>query len=195
MLAMLWNWNQRFFGMKDRGVYLAVRILLRVYVCAGRPLSSLNSSGNGKLKRRVRGPGPSGSLLILLASLSGPDCCWTPLVCFRAVDAADTPDCLFSVEVVRLCLLPIRERRLMLLLFTVSFRVAHLDLLVALLARSCWAPASPGSLRGAIPGARRELSGQGNARSTRLVRQACPEGRVADPPRPSQLPSCECQVG
>lgn len=30
MLAMLWNWNHKFFGMKDKGVYLAVRILFLV---------------------------------------------------------------------------------------------------------------------------------------------------------------------
>lgn len=30
ILARLWNWNHRFFGTNDSGVYFAVRILFRV---------------------------------------------------------------------------------------------------------------------------------------------------------------------
>lgn len=40
--------------MKLKGVYLAVRILLRLYVCSGRPSSSRAESGNGLLKYMVR---------------------------------------------------------------------------------------------------------------------------------------------
>lgn len=54
MLATFWNWNQRFFGMKDKGVYLAVRILFRGYVCAGLPSSSSISFGRGRLKNSLR---------------------------------------------------------------------------------------------------------------------------------------------
>jgi len=31
MLATLWNWNHKFLGTKESGVYLAVRILFRGY--------------------------------------------------------------------------------------------------------------------------------------------------------------------
>lgn len=50
MFAMLWNWNQRFFGMNESGVYFAVRILFRVNRCIGCPSSSWSSGGNGRLK-------------------------------------------------------------------------------------------------------------------------------------------------
>lgn len=49
MLAMLWNWNHRFFGTNERGVYFAVRILFRGYSLMGWPSSSM-SSGSGRLK-------------------------------------------------------------------------------------------------------------------------------------------------
>lgn len=54
MLAMLWNWNHRFFGMKLNGVYFAVRILFRAYLAKGRPSSSFASSGKGMLKNILR---------------------------------------------------------------------------------------------------------------------------------------------
>lgn len=54
ILAMLWNWNHRFFGMKLKGVYLAVRILFLAYLARGRPSSSFASSGKGMLKNILR---------------------------------------------------------------------------------------------------------------------------------------------
>ena len=54
MLAILWNWNHRFFGTKLSGVYLAVRILFLSNVVIGRPSSSLASSGRGMLKNILR---------------------------------------------------------------------------------------------------------------------------------------------
>lgn len=54
MLAMLWNWNHKFFGMKLKGVYFAVRILFRAYLAKGRPSSSFASSGKGMLKNILR---------------------------------------------------------------------------------------------------------------------------------------------
>lgn len=58
MLAMLWNWNHKFLGMKLIGVYLAVRILFRTNCVVGWPSSSRASSGNGMLKK-TRRPAPA----------------------------------------------------------------------------------------------------------------------------------------
>ncbi len=166
---MLWNWNHRFLGMKDKGVYLAVRILLRVYVCAGRPFSSLNSLGKGRLKNRVLDPGPWSSLPFAWLFCSSP----ASLACCNEVDSAEAPDCLFSVEVVLVCFLPTRERRLRPLLLTVNFRVAHLDLFVALL---LWPPDSFASVLGAIAGASEGLRARAEpdqlVSSSRLAKMA-----------------------
>ena len=58
-----------FLGIKDKGVYLAVLILFLVYVWEGFPSSSLNLSGNGKLKNKVL-PSPSSEVVVLFASVS-----------------------------------------------------------------------------------------------------------------------------
>lgn len=54
ILAILWNWNHKFFGMKLKGVYFAVRILFLAYLARGRPSSSFASSGKGMLKNILR---------------------------------------------------------------------------------------------------------------------------------------------
>lgn len=121
MLAIFWNWNHRFFGTNDNGVYLAVRILLRVYCCAGLPSSSRNCSGSGRLKYSCRGP------VACSSSSSTASVCWVSLSCCDC-NVVEPPDCLFfslwaKFSVCRL----IKESRFMLLLLTVNFRVAHLD--------------------------------------------------------------------
>ena len=62
MLAILWNWSHKFLGMKLRGVYLAVRILLRVKRVMGWPSSSLASGGSGRLKNILLPASGVGSL-------------------------------------------------------------------------------------------------------------------------------------
>lgn len=125
MLATFWNWNQRFFGMKDNGVYLAVRILLRVNSCIGAPSSSSSSGGNGKLKYSCRGPcskstSSSSSSVPLFSPSSGFAC--------DDCKVSVPPDCLFfSDRTDFLFWRPISDRRLMPLLLTVNLLVAHLD--------------------------------------------------------------------
>lgn len=125
-LATFWNWNQRFFGTKDKGVYLAVRILLRVNSCIGLPSSSSRSGGNGRLKYSCRGPcsrSISSSSSISLVP-------WSPSWGFAWDDCkvSEPPDCLFFSEVTDFLLLrPMSDRRLMPLLLTVNLLVAHLE--------------------------------------------------------------------
>lgn len=109
-------------GRKDKGVYLAVLILLRVNCCIGLPLSSSISFGNGRLKYSCRGPAPcSGSSWF---SSSG---CWSPWAACDDCSVSEPPDCLFFSEVMDFLLcLPINDRRLRLLLLTVNLLVAHL---------------------------------------------------------------------
>lgn len=123
-LAMFWNWNHRFFGKKESGVYLAVRILFRVNCCIGLPSSSTMLEGSGWLKYSCRGPGPCDS------SSSSPSSAFCPPGCCEW-RASEPPDCLFFSlwEGFNDCR-PIRESRFRLLLLTVILRVAHLDLFV-----------------------------------------------------------------
>lgn len=125
ILAMLWNWNHKFFGMKESGVYLAVRILFLVYVCFGSPVSSLNSSGRGWLKNRIL-PSPSSLEAELCASSRSTSSSGSLTLSSR--DPWLVPDCLFfSVEVVRLCILSIIDTRFVPPLLIVNFLVAHLE--------------------------------------------------------------------
>jgi hypothetical protein len=134
ILATLWNWNHKFLGIKDKGVYLAVRILLRVYVCSGRPSSSLNSGGKGMLTNNILPSASSSELDMVLAAsarfssssgivLSSTSSCRNELL---------PPECLFfSLEPVLLCILSMMEPLLFPPLLTVNFLVAHLDRLGA----------------------------------------------------------------
>lgn len=119
MLAMLWNWNQRFLGMKESGVYFAVRILFLAYSCVGYPSSSFRSSGNGRLKY---------SCLFWAAWPSSSAWAATVSSCRSVSDPADA--LFFSCDVRSRPFLATSERRLRPLLLTVNFRVAHLDLFV-----------------------------------------------------------------
>lgn len=64
MLATLWNWNHRFLGMNESGVYFAVLILFRGKLYMGWPSPSSSSLGRGRLKNRVR---------LLLSSCDSPE--------------------------------------------------------------------------------------------------------------------------
>lgn len=54
MFATWWNWKNKFFGMKLKGVYFAVRILFLPKLAFGCPSASLASSGKGILKKILR---------------------------------------------------------------------------------------------------------------------------------------------
>lgn len=122
MLAMLWNWNHKSLGIKERGVYLAVRILFRGKCCIGRPSPSWSSGGNVRLKYSFLGAAPLLVSPSSLLSFCGTSADWETSV---------PPDALFfSLAGVLFCNLPTNERRFMELLLTVNFRVAHRDLCV-----------------------------------------------------------------
>lgn len=123
MLAIFWNWNHRFLGIKDRGVYFAVLILLRVKCCMGLPFSSTRSLGRGRLKYSCRGPGPC-SCSSCGSCSSG---CSSSLARCDDCSVSEPPDCLFFSDVTGFLLfLPMRDRRLRPLLLTVILLVAHL---------------------------------------------------------------------
>ena len=82
MLAILWNWNHKFFGMKLKGVYLAVRILFLAYLARGRPSSSFASSGKGMLKKILLLKSPWSPFSVDVSVSSG-----TPFKCGPSADS------------------------------------------------------------------------------------------------------------
>lgn len=175
MFAILWNWNQRFFGTKDNGVYLAVRILFLVNCWVGCPSSSKSSSGSGLLKYSCRGTDFSSTLCVLRES-SLPCAGTSP-----GRGLSDPPDALFFSSAAFLaCFLPTSDMRLWLLLFTVSLRVAHLALLTSFWAApSCFASDVGAMMLGLRAESPEPFQPESSARPARVGRVAGQTSREA----------------